>query len=187
MKKPIEILDKKSFSKKELKSNKNLPNEQWFPIKGYEGLYEISNYIRVRSYPKISKDNRKLNYKILAIEHNKTTGVDIVLLNDGTKRKKVDLEDLVRQNLHIEYSDDEKNSRELETIKLNKQKNNIIKKRSKYILYNIKTGEKKYYINKKTIYDELNIPIEIIDRLISNRIPYFLNYKIYIKERGSDG
>ena len=112
MKKPIEILDKKSFSKKELKSNKNLPNEQWFPIKGYEGLYEISNYIRVRSCPKISKDNRKLNYKILAIDHNKTTGVDIVLLNDGTKRKKVDLEDLVRQNLHIEYSDDEKNSRE---------------------------------------------------------------------------
>ena len=186
MKKPIEILDKKLFSKEELKSNKDLPNEQWYPVRGYEGLYEISNYIRVRTCAKISKDNRKLKPKILAIEQNKTTGIDTVALSNGTKRKKVDLENLVRQNLHVEYSDDEKNSREIENLKLNK-KINTIEKRSRYILYNIKTGEKKYYMTKKKIYDELNIPIIIIDRLISNQIPHFLNYKIYIKERNSDG
>ena len=185
--KPIEILNKNLFSKKELKSNKNLPNEEWYPIKGYEGLYEISNYVRVRSCEKISKDNRKLSPKILAVEHNNTTGVDIVLLYNNGERKKISLEDLAKQNLHIEYIDNEKTLRELETIKLNNPKINTIVKRSKYILYNIKTGEKKYYINKNMIYEELNIPIEIIDRLISNKIPYFLNYKIYIKERNSDG
>lgn len=28
---------------------KYLVNERWSPIKGYEGLYEVSNYGRVRS------------------------------------------------------------------------------------------------------------------------------------------
>ena len=39
---------------------KYLINEQWLPIKGYEGLYEVSNYGRVRSLNYRKKGVRKV-------------------------------------------------------------------------------------------------------------------------------
>ena len=39
---------------------KYLINERWLPIKGYEGLYEISSYGRVRSLNYRNKDIRKV-------------------------------------------------------------------------------------------------------------------------------
>ena len=39
---------------------KYLINERWLPIKGYEGLYEISNYGRVRSLNYRNKGIRKV-------------------------------------------------------------------------------------------------------------------------------
>lgn len=33
----------------------NLDNEEWRPIKGYEGLYEVSNQGRIKSLPKIKR------------------------------------------------------------------------------------------------------------------------------------
>ena len=39
---------------------KYLINEQWLPIKGYEGLYEISDYGRVRSLNYWKKGKRKV-------------------------------------------------------------------------------------------------------------------------------
>ena len=39
---------------------RHLINEQWLPIKGYEGLYEISSYGRVRSLNYRNKGVRKV-------------------------------------------------------------------------------------------------------------------------------
>lgn len=39
---------------------KYLVNEKWLPIKGYEGLYEVSNYGRVRSLNYRKKGARKV-------------------------------------------------------------------------------------------------------------------------------
>ena len=40
---------------------KYLVNEKWLPIKGYEGLYEVSNYGRVRSLNYRKKGVRKVS------------------------------------------------------------------------------------------------------------------------------
>lgn len=40
-------------------------DEKWKPIAGYEGLYEISNFGRVRSLNKISSDGRRVKGKLL--------------------------------------------------------------------------------------------------------------------------
>ena len=39
--------------------------EEWIPIKGYEGLYEVSNLGRVRSNPKIRDGKYRNEFKIL--------------------------------------------------------------------------------------------------------------------------
>lgn len=44
---------------------KDLPNEVWKPIKNYEGLYEISNYGRIKSLAKKSKTKITKEPKIL--------------------------------------------------------------------------------------------------------------------------
>lgn len=41
-------------------NTKYLVNEQWLPIKGYEGLYQISNYGRVRSLNYRNKGVRRI-------------------------------------------------------------------------------------------------------------------------------
>lgn len=63
-------------------SLKDLPNEIWKDIKGYENKYQISNYGRVKSLLNICWHNEKKREKILTI---KTTGLypHIRLMNKG--------------------------------------------------------------------------------------------------------
>lgn len=39
--------------------------EEWKPVVGYEGLYEVSNHGRLRSLERLSKDGRKLPTRLL--------------------------------------------------------------------------------------------------------------------------
>lgn len=55
----------------------NQIEEVWKPITGYEGLYEVSNYGRVKSLPKLRKARqgiRKVRERIMKLTLNKTTG-----------------------------------------------------------------------------------------------------------------
>lgn len=58
---------------------KNQNNEEWKPIKGYEGLYEISNFGRVKSL-NYNKTHRKQIMKPVKDKENYLT---IVLSNNG--------------------------------------------------------------------------------------------------------
>lgn len=51
-----------SSNKKHTQFKENLTGEIWRDIKGYEGLYQVSNYGRVKSLPRI-KNNRQGSFK----------------------------------------------------------------------------------------------------------------------------
>ena len=48
--------------------------EIWKPVVGYEGLYEVSSYGRVRSLDKITTDGRRIKGKILKTQIGNTNG-----------------------------------------------------------------------------------------------------------------
>ena len=70
----------------------SLPSEeQWRPIPGYEGFYEVSDHGRVRSLPRIangsSAGTRRLPGRVLSPGINPQTGRRMVVLHrDGTRR-----------------------------------------------------------------------------------------------------
>lgn len=43
----------------------NLENEEWLPIDGYENLYQVSNYGRIKSLERIDNNNHLVKEKIL--------------------------------------------------------------------------------------------------------------------------
>lgn len=69
--------------------------EEWKPIPGYEGLYEISNYGRVKSYQYVKTD--KTNERIL-IPSKQLTGYVSVSLYKDRKMKTVHVHRLVAEN-----------------------------------------------------------------------------------------
>lgn len=61
---------------------KYLINERWLPIKGYEGLYEISNYGRVRSLNYRNKGVRK----VLSCHARLGYYIKVSLVKDGVSK-----------------------------------------------------------------------------------------------------
>lgn len=62
--------------------------EEWRDIKGYEGLYQISNIGRIKSCNKLSYDNKKIKSKILKTKINKNGYEQIFLYKNNTKKYK---------------------------------------------------------------------------------------------------
>ena len=63
--------------------------EEWRSIRGYEGLYEVSSYGRVKSLERYDRFNRKIVSKILKPSYN-TSGYYIVrLCNNGFMKSKL--------------------------------------------------------------------------------------------------
>lgn len=67
-------------------------SEVWKPVKGYEGIYEVSSYGRVRSLARsLSLRNqhgeyvRKLTGRIIKQKHNRKDGYCIAILSKGGK------------------------------------------------------------------------------------------------------
>ena len=71
----------------------NLPGEEWKPVKGFEGLYEVSNMGRVLSLPRISIHGNKaggISYipvpkRLLYLNKLKNGYVHVVLLKNGKR------------------------------------------------------------------------------------------------------
>lgn len=61
---------------------RHLINEKWLPIKGYEGLYEISNYGRVRSLNYRNKGIRK----VLSCHARLGYYIKVSLVKDGVSK-----------------------------------------------------------------------------------------------------
>ena len=63
-------LSKKYYRSNVWRRKEDFMNEQWLPVKRFEGLYEVSNYGRYRALPKLrgNKNNLSLGYYIMLIE-----------------------------------------------------------------------------------------------------------------------
>lgn len=134
--------------------------EKWKQIKGYEGLYEVSSYGRVRSIKREIKRKDKLfggyNYiedRILSAGSN--NGYKMVVLYDKNgKHKTYSVHKLVAKafipNPHkfktINHLDENRSNNRVENLEWCTQKNNVRYSQTKTVLAsNIKTGEKRYY------------------------------------------
>lgn len=71
-------------------SGYNLPNEDWLDIRGYEGLYQVSNLGRVKSLgrliPRKGGAYRKSKTKILWQKLKKNGYLEVMLLKNGQKK-----------------------------------------------------------------------------------------------------
>lgn len=83
---------KKQQIRKELKV-KNLPNERWFDLINYKGIYQISSFLRVKGlarfipYRKYKHDGEKfVSEKLLHIFYPKNHYPRLILSKDGIKR-----------------------------------------------------------------------------------------------------
>lgn len=94
--------------------------EVWKPIQGYEGLYEVSNMGRVRSFKRISKGNK--NAKILSPRKCGRNGKYLsVILFNGEKSKTFQIHRLVAMTF-ISNSD---NKLQVDHINRNTQDNRV--------------------------------------------------------------
>lgn len=62
--------------------------EIWRDIKGYEGLYQVSSFGRVRSLDRLDGANRRLTGKILKCGTDKDGYLQVTLCKDSTKSTK---------------------------------------------------------------------------------------------------
>lgn len=99
--------------------------EEWKDIKGYEGLYQISNLGNVRSLDRIVKDSNRERYQRIKGHYMKPTdngnGYKIISLLKNYKRKNHYIHRLVAQH----FIDNPNNYREVNHIDCNKSNNKI--------------------------------------------------------------
>jgi hypothetical protein len=71
-------------------SLEDLPNEIWIPIKGYEGMYQISTLGRVKSLKRVIKTSigvlRPLKAKILRLLNENHNYLTVTLSKNGTSK-----------------------------------------------------------------------------------------------------
>lgn len=117
----------------------DLPNERWKDINGYEGLYQISDYGRVKSLSRLVKvrntyTHRRIKSRILKVSINKSTKYPIVNLHTLHGKDKVFyLHRLVgehfiknKNNLPVVmHNDDDKNNTHYSNLKWGTYQENI--------------------------------------------------------------
>lgn len=81
-----------------------MEEEVWKPIKGYEGLYEISNQRKIKVFKRLSANGRLLREKELKFTNN-SGGYDVVQLTDKNKKAKVHYVDRLMYD-HFERNDE---------------------------------------------------------------------------------
>lgn len=60
--------------------------EKWKPVKGYEGLYEVSNCGNVKSLARRDRNNRGVSERILRMAANTSGYNRVILAKDGTRK-----------------------------------------------------------------------------------------------------
>ena len=149
--------------------------EIWKDIEGYEGLYQVSNYGRVRSLPRVSKSiNKTYGGKILKLGHLDKTKHQTVTLSKDNILKTYPLHRIVADafipnpdNLPcINHKDEDPTNNHIDNLEWCSYQYNInysLYKRKRKIIC-IETGEilyasewsKKFNTHKNSIYTHLN-------------------------------
>ena len=128
----------------------NFRNEEWRDIPNYFGLYQVSNYGRIKSLERIDAIGRKRKEKILKLRINRT-GYYIVDLSKNSIVKKYQVHRLVYEafnsqipeNMQVNHINEVKSDNRLENLNLMTPKENTnfgtgiersAKKRSKVVL-----------------------------------------------------
>lgn len=146
------------------KSLENLPNEIWKPVVGYENLYQVSSYGRIKSLPrrvKCSQGKRLTNEKILSTKVSCKKVYPSIGLTDGVNRKTYKLHQVVamafldfKPNGHkivVDHIDDNKHNNNVENLQLLTPRENSIKasltrkSKSKYVgVRKLNSGNKRF-------------------------------------------
>ena len=147
---------------------KNYIFEEWKPIEGYEGLYEISNFGRVKSIDRIGHGGRKLKGRILKQAKN-NCGYLVIDLDKHGKRKQFRVHRLVASAFIpnpnnypiINHKDENKlnnhvNNLEWCTVKYNTNYGNAITK--------MKENRNYFSVSKSVICLETNIIYDSIGK-----------------------
>lgn len=183
----------------------DLPNEEWKDIKDYEGLYQISNYGRVKSLPKAHNTKNKYisRTKILKCGY-KLTGYLFVNLYKDKQKRMFSLHYLVANHFLtndndyplVMHLDNNKRNNHISNLKFGTFKENIQSAYDDGLHSNMKAVVQfDKYDNIINIYKSIteaslltNISITSICNCLSNRSKSAGKYiwKYYDKERESD-
>jgi hypothetical protein len=167
-----------------------MKKEFWKDIKGYEGLYQISNYGRIRSLK--FRNNVCEKYRVIVMKPNLRNGYLVINLRKNMKRKSFQVHRLVAQAFienpfnypivnHIDYNRQNNNAENLEWCT---QKQNVnhstcnmkgishnIKKQNYGITYREKQNKyelsikKKYYGRYRTLKEARKKRDEVLNEL----------------------
>lgn len=61
--------------------------EQWYSVEGYQGFYEVSNYLRVRSLTHETGDGKRKVGKVLSV-YRKKRALYVSLYKDGRHKER---------------------------------------------------------------------------------------------------
>ena len=183
-----EQLEDREFKGKELGPDWEIPlQEEWKAITGYEGLYEISNFGRVKSLNRLDSMGRVVEETIKA-QHIGTTGYPAITLNkDGKKKTKV-VHQLVAEsflghipdsyNGVINHIDNIKTNNRLDNLEVvssryntqySKSTEGVYERRNKFEVYVRIDGKKTYlgsYASKEEALKVRNKKLQEIDTFI---------------------
>ena len=183
-----EQLEDREFKEKELGPDWEIPlQEEWKAITGYEGLYEISNFGRVKSLNRLDSMGRVVEETIKA-QHIGTTGYPAITLNkDGKKKTKV-VHQLVAEsflghipdsyNGVINHIDNIKTNNRLDNLEVvssryntqySKSTEGVYERRNKFEVYVRIDGKKTYlgsYASKEEALKVRNKKLQEIDTFI---------------------
>ena len=134
-----------------------MSKEIWKDIKGYEGVYQVSNLGRVKSFAQVVSIDRKLGAftrefkgRVLKCKTSKR-GYNYVNLYKFKKSKTWSVHQLVaiaflnhtpngRQDIVVDHVNDIKNDNRLENLQLISQRDNVIKEKKKHFRSSEFTG-----------------------------------------------
>ena len=183
-----EQLEDREFKEKELGPDWEIPlQEEWKAITGYDGLYEISNFGRVKSLNRLDSMGRVVEETIKA-QHIGTTGYPAITLNkDGKKKTKV-VHQLVAEsflghipdsyNGVINHIDNIKTNNRLDNLEVvssryntqySKSTEGVYERRNKFEVYVRIDGKKTYlgsYASKEEALKVRNKKLQEIDTFI---------------------
>lgn len=143
-----------------------MEKEIWKDIKGYEGLYQISNLGRVKSLERICFQSplkkRKINEKIMKFDKSSKAGYIRISLNKDGNKKKYSVHRLVAQT----FIPNPHNYPQINHIDENKQNNNINNLEWCTVKYNNNYGSRKGLNFKKIIqFDTIGNKIAIYESI----------------------
>ena len=135
--------------------------EVWIDIKGYEGLYQISNYGRVKSLQRVTVDGKHIKEKLLKSGLNKPNYKFVILRKNG-----VSYNNMIHRLVAEHFISNPNNLREVNHIDGNKHNNHISN------LEWVSSSENRQHAMDMQLHkgNNLNKNVEVIDLLTNKHI-----------------